>query len=153
MWYDIENELLTSLCQDNATHISDHIHVWGWWCRIIKTHIPYKLLMEWFTKSLLPSITRDVAMAMVTTKDQTISRAQHMDLIYSQSCTLYDIIPNVPRTSTNINKKNPWPHDDGVVGFVSHVSVSQIANQMGQIPIKSHSLSFGTSAQTSIVPS
>jgi hypothetical protein len=47
--YEIGTELLTSLCQDNATHISDHIHEWCQRSMIIKTDIPYKLLMEWFT--------------------------------------------------------------------------------------------------------
>jgi hypothetical protein len=32
---------------------------------MIKTQIPDKLLMEWFTKSLLPPISRDVAMVGV----------------------------------------------------------------------------------------
>jgi hypothetical protein len=83
--YEIGMELLTSLHQDNATHISDHIHEWRRWRRMIKTQILDKLLMEWFTKSLLPPISRDVAMVRVTTKEKAILCAQHLDLIYSQS--------------------------------------------------------------------
>jgi len=47
---EIGTELLTSLCQDTATPISDHIHEWRRICKMIKTQILDKLLMEWFIK-------------------------------------------------------------------------------------------------------
>jgi hypothetical protein len=81
--YEIGTELLTSLHQNNATHISDHIHEWHRQRRMIKTQIPDKLLTEWFTKSLLPPISRDVAMVGATTEEKAIMCAQHLDLIYS----------------------------------------------------------------------
>jgi hypothetical protein len=40
---------------------------------MIKAIIPDILLVEWFTKSLLPSITRDVIMGGTVTKEQAIS--------------------------------------------------------------------------------
>ena len=36
-------------------------------------------------------------MSGVVTKEDVIRRAQHLDLIYSQSGTLYDIIPQDPQ--------------------------------------------------------
>ena len=39
-----------------------------------------------------------------------------MDLVYSQSGTLYDFIPNVPRPSTNPSKPPVETPIDGVVG-------------------------------------
>jgi hypothetical protein len=95
--YEIGTELLTSLRQNNATHISDHIHEWQRRRRMIKTQILDKILTKWFTKSLLPPISRDVAMVGATTEEKAILHAQHLDLIYSQLGTLYDIIPNAPR--------------------------------------------------------
>jgi hypothetical protein len=78
--------------------------------------------------------------------------AQHLDLIYSQLGTLYDIIPNSPRSLKDPRKPNPGPHVDGVVGFVSHASINQLVDQMGQMSIKSHPSASGTSAQTVVVP-
>jgi hypothetical protein len=93
---------------------------------MIKTWILDKLLMDWFTKSLLPPIARDVAMVRVATKEKAILRAQHLDLIYSHSGTLYVIIPNSPRSSTYPRKSNLGPHVDGVVVYVSHSSMDQL---------------------------
>ena len=73
-------------------------------------------------------------------------------MIYSKSGTLYDIIPNAPLLLTNPKKPNPGPHADGVVCFVSHASINQLANQMGHISISSHPSNSGTSVQTIAVP-
>ena len=62
IWYEIGTDLLTSLQQNTSTHISDHIHEWRRRHRLIKAPIPTLLLADWFTKSLLPPIARDVAM-------------------------------------------------------------------------------------------
>jgi hypothetical protein len=37
-----------------------------------------------------------VSMSGAITKEQEIHHAQHLDLIYSQSGTLYDLIPHAP---------------------------------------------------------
>ena len=42
-----------------------------------------QLLADWFTKSLLPPIAQDVAMGGAITKEQAISRAQYLELVYS----------------------------------------------------------------------
>ena len=47
---------------------------------MIKVIIPDILLAEWFTKSLLPPIARDVAMGGAVTEEQAIARAQYLDL-------------------------------------------------------------------------
>ena len=81
--YEMGTDLLTSLQQNKSTHISDHIHEWRRWRRLIKAPIPDQLLAYWFTKSLLPPIARDVSMGSVVTEEQAISRAQYLDLVYS----------------------------------------------------------------------
>ena len=50
---------------------------------MIKVIIPDILLVEWFTKSLLPPIARDVAMGGAVIKEQAITWAQYLDLVYS----------------------------------------------------------------------
>jgi hypothetical protein len=99
--YETGTELLTSLRQSTSTHISDHIHEWRCRRHLIKDGILDQLLVDWFTKSLLPPISHDVAMGGTITEEQYISHAQYLDLVYSQSDTLYDLIPNAPRPSTN----------------------------------------------------
>ena len=79
--YEIGTEILTSLCQNTSTHISDHIHEWRRQRRLIKAHIPDQFLADWFTKSLLPPIIGDGAMGGVVTKEKAISRAQYLDLV------------------------------------------------------------------------
>jgi hypothetical protein len=74
-------------------------------------------LDKWFTKSLIGPISHDFAMGGVVTKEQEISHAQYLDLIYSQIETLYNLVPDTPRPSTN---PTPTPlttsHDvDGVI--------------------------------------
>ena len=52
----------------------------------------------------------------VITKDKSISRAEYLDLVYSQSKTLYDLIPQAPHPST---AKPPVEVPvDGIVGSI-----------------------------------
>ena len=82
--YETGIDLLTSVRQTTSTHISDHIHEWRRKRRLIKAPIPNQLLDDWFTKSLLPPIARDVSMGGVVTKEKAISHAQYLELVYSQ---------------------------------------------------------------------
>lgn len=74
-------ELFTNFKQTKVTHISDHIHEWRRRCRFVNTYAPNKFLEEWFFKSMLPSITKEVAKFGVMTEEQVISHAQYLDLI------------------------------------------------------------------------
>ena len=40
-------------------------------------------------------------MGGVVTEEKEISRAQYLDLVYSQSGTLYDLIPNAPQPTND----------------------------------------------------
>jgi hypothetical protein len=123
--YETGTELLTSLRQTTSIHISDHIHEWRRRRRLIKAVIPDQLLAEWFTKSLLPQIARDVAMGGVVTEEEAIARAQYLDLVYSQSGTLYELIPNATRPSNDPSKPSNSSHADGVIGSVKTQSTTQ----------------------------
>lgn len=58
------------------------------------------------------------------TEDQAIVCVQYLDLVYSQSGTLYDLLPNAPRPSTDpASSKSPnVPPVDGIIGSVSQTS-------------------------------
>ena len=70
--YEIGTDLLTSLHQVTSTHISDHIHEWRRRRRLIKAPIPEQLLADWFTKSLLPPIARDVSMEALLPRNKLL---------------------------------------------------------------------------------
>ena len=73
--YDVGTELLSTFQQDKATHISDHIQEWRRRKRLIKAFIPPEFLLEWFLKSLLPYIAKDVSTSGVQNEEQAIFRA------------------------------------------------------------------------------
>ena len=116
--YEMGTDLLTSLWQNTSTHIFDHIHEWRKQRRLIKAPISDLLLADWFTKSLLPLIAQDVAMGGAVTEEQAISQAQYLDLVYSQSGTLYDLIPQAPCPSTDLAKPPTTVFVDGIVGSI-----------------------------------
>jgi hypothetical protein len=92
--------------QSFSTHIYDHIHEWRRRC-LIKVPLPNQLLVEWFTKSIIGPIAHDVSMGGVITEEQAISHAQYLDLVYLQTGTLYDLIPDAPRPSMNSTPTTP----------------------------------------------
>ena len=85
---------------------------------MIKPFIPLEFLLEWFLKSLLPYIVKDVSTFRVQNEDQAIFRAQELDLIYARYRLLYEIILNAPRSNFD-PKIKPGPHVDGIVGSTS----------------------------------
>jgi hypothetical protein len=116
--YNTGTEILTSFKQSTSTHISDHIHEWRRRRRLIKLELPDQLLAEWFTKSFVNKIGKDIAMGGVVTEEQAISRAQYLDLVYSQTGTLYDLLPDLPRPSASTTSTAPAASHaaDGVIG-------------------------------------
>ena len=88
-----------------------------------------QLLADWFTKSLLPPIARDVAMGGAVTEEQAISQAQYLDLVYSQSGTLYDLIPQAPHPSTDPAKPPAETPVYGIVGSIQSPPTTKPAKQ------------------------
>jgi hypothetical protein len=109
---------LTSFKQNKGTHISDHIHEWRRRRHLIKLELPDQLLAEWFTKSFMNEIGKEIAMGGVVMEEQAIIRAQYLDLVYSQMGTLYDLIPDLPRPNTSSSSTTPVASHatDGVIG-------------------------------------
>ena len=129
--YDTETKLLTSLRQDTSTHISDHIHEWRCRRRLIKAPIPDQFFEDWFVKSLFPTIAKDVSLSGAVPEEQVLLRAQHLDLVYSQSGILYDIFPNAPQSWQELPRPSPGPHAEGIVGSVVNSFVGQVVSQIG----------------------
>ena len=47
-----------------------------------------------------------------------------------QSGILYEIIPDAPRPTHSVEKPNPGPHADGVVGSVKYPTVESLDKQI-----------------------
>src|ERR1700734_2981658 len=117
--YDNGTELLTSLKQSTSTFISDHIHEWRRRRRLVKVFIPDQILAEWFVKSLLLKITEDVAKAGLVTEEQVIAQAQYLDLVYTQSGTLHEKIPDLPKSNQIAAAPSGSHAADGMIGTVN----------------------------------
>ena len=133
--YDFGMDLST-FRQNKATHISDHIQESRKRKSLIKSTIPPEFLLEWFLKSLLPYISKNVSTSGVTNEEEAILRAQQLNLIYSQSGILYEIIPEAPRPTHDVKKPKPGPHADGVIGFVNSPTIESLAKKIHQLSVK-----------------
>ena len=69
--------------------------------------IPLEFLLEWFLKSLLSYISKEVSISGVTNEEEAILRSQQLDLINSQPGILYEIIPDAPRPTHSVEKPKP----------------------------------------------
>jgi hypothetical protein len=74
--YDIGTELLTNFEQKIVDHISNHIREWRRRKSLIKVPVPPTFLLEWFLKSLVPQLSKDVATSRVFYEEDAIMRAQ-----------------------------------------------------------------------------
>jgi hypothetical protein len=105
--YDVDTELLANFEKTKADHIFDHIQ--EWWRRksLIKVKVPPFFLLEWFLKSLVPCVSKDVATSRVFSEEEAIMRAQQLELIYSQSGMLYEIF-HMCHSLLSIRPKKLW---------------------------------------------
>ena len=68
-------------------------------------------------------------MGGVVTEEQAISQSQYHDLVYSQSGTLYDLIPQSPFPSTDPAKPPVEIPVDGIVGSIQSLPIEKSAKK------------------------
>jgi hypothetical protein len=83
---------------------------------LIKVLVPQAFLLEWFLKSLVPQLSKDVTTLGVFSEEDSIMRVQQLELIYSQSGLLYKFFPDAPRSILDKTRQRAGPHADGIVG-------------------------------------
>lgn len=107
-----------------AAHIFDHINEWRHQNCLIKFEIVNEILTKWFTKSFITKIIKDIVMGGCVTEEQAITHDQYLDLVYSQSDTLCDLLPDAPRPSTYPTSSKPaeTPPIDGIIRLVAQTS-------------------------------
>jgi hypothetical protein len=143
--YDVGTELLANFEQTSADHISDHIREWRHRKSLIKVPVPPAFLLEWFLKSLVPQLSKDVATSGVFSEEEAIMRAQQFELIYSQSGLLYTILPDAPRSILDKTRQRAGPHADGIVGSAQTKPAEQLTKQLQQLSIQHSAASQTTS--------
>lgn len=79
--HDTGVEVITTFRKPIATHITDQILEWRRRCNVCKMNLEDPLFMDWFLKSILPSIAKDVAATMPQTEEEAILKAQQFDLM------------------------------------------------------------------------
>ena len=68
----------------------------------------------------------------MVTEDQCIRRAQHLDLIYSQYGTLYDLLPHAPGNPNPLATQKTGAHADGLIGTIYGIATKQSWGQTSQ---------------------
>ena len=68
-------------------------------------------------------------MGSVITIEKAISQAQYLDLVYSPSGTLYELIHQAPRPSTDPAKPPAETPIDGIVGSIQSPSIAKPTKQ------------------------
>jgi hypothetical protein len=66
----------------------------------VKKKPPKNKCLDWFLKSLVSILSKDVASTFPQLEEEAISKAQHFDLIYAKSGYLYTVLPDAPRPRT-----------------------------------------------------
>jgi hypothetical protein len=121
--HDTGLELLSEFKQTTAIHITDHIHEWRRRRSLCKAETTKEQRLDWFLKSLIPVIAKDVASTFPQSEEEAINKAQQFDLIYAQSGYLYTVFPDAPRPIPFGQDKPGMSHAvDGLIGSMTHLN-------------------------------
>jgi hypothetical protein len=102
-------------------HISDHIHEWRRRRSLCKEETTKEQCLDWFLKSLVSILAKDVASTFPQSEEEAINKAQQFDLIYAQSGYLYTVLPDAPRPVPFGQDKPGMSHAvDGLIGTMTH---------------------------------
>jgi hypothetical protein len=80
--YDAGTELLANFEQTTTNHILDHIRAWRRQKSLIKVPVPLAFLLEWFLKSLVPQLSKDVATSRVFSEEEAMLRSKYLNTKY-----------------------------------------------------------------------
>ena len=98
-------ELLSNFKQTSSTHIIEHIHEWCQRRSLCKVDATPQQCLNWFLKSLVSLLAKDVVATFPQTEEESISKAQQIELIYAQFRYLYMVLLD-PQDPCHLAKKN-----------------------------------------------
>jgi hypothetical protein len=114
-------ELLSNFKQTSATHIADHIHEWRRRRSLCKAETTKQQCLDWFLRSLIALLGKDVTSTFPQSEEEAISKAQQYDLIYAHSGYLYTVLPALPKPVPFGQDKPGMSHSaDGLIGATTH---------------------------------
>jgi hypothetical protein len=77
--------------------------------------------LDWFLRSLISLLGKDVASTFPQSEEEAISKAQQYDLIYAQSGYLYMVLPDLPKPVSFGQDKPGMSHSaDGLIAATKH---------------------------------
>jgi hypothetical protein len=77
--------------------------------------------LDWFLRSLVALLGKDVASTFPQSEEESISKSQQYDLIYVQSGYLYTVLPNLPKPVPFGQDKPGMSHSvDRLIGATTH---------------------------------
>ena len=112
-------ELLTHFRQTPAIHISDHLHEWRRRLSLCKEKLNDRVLLYLFLKTLTTEISMYVAQQRPTSEEDAITKSQYLELIYTQSGYIYNILLNAPRLQTYQEFPGVSNSADGLIGSLT----------------------------------
>jgi hypothetical protein len=116
-------ELLSNFKQTSTTYIFDRIHEWRRRHSLCKDETTKQQCLDWFIRSLVSLLGKDVASTFPQSEVEAISKAQQYDLIYSQSGYLYPVLPDLPKPMPFGQDKLEMSHSaDRLIGNTTHHS-------------------------------
>jgi hypothetical protein len=119
--HDTGLEILSECKKTSATHIIDHIHKWRRQHSLCKEETTKEQRLDWFLKSLVPILSKDVASTFPQNEEESINKAQQYDLIYAHSHYLNIVIPDALRLVPFSQDKLGMSHaKDGLIGTTTH---------------------------------
>jgi hypothetical protein len=121
--HDIRLEILSEFKQTTVIHITNHIHEWHRRHSLCKAETTKEKRLDWFLKSLVSVISKDVASTFPQSEEEAIKKDQQFDLIYAQSGYLYTVFPDAPRPIPFGQDKPGMSHAaDGLIGSMNHLN-------------------------------
>jgi hypothetical protein len=84
----------------------------------------------------VPYISKDITTYGVFSEEEEIMIAQQLELIYSQSDMIYEILLDAPWSNFDLSKPKSGPHADGIVGSTQNKPTYLLSNQMQQLSLQ-----------------
>jgi hypothetical protein len=117
-------EILSDFKKTTAIDIVDHIHEWHRQHCLCKEETTKEQHLDWFLKSLVYVIAKEVVSTFPQSEEEAISKAHQFHLIYAQSGYLYTIFPYAPRPIPFGQDKPRMSHiADGLIGSMNHLNL------------------------------
>jgi hypothetical protein len=103
---------------------------------LIKVLVPPAFLLDWFLKYFVPQLSKDIAKLGVFSEEDEIMRAQHLEMIYSQSGLLYESFPDASLSILDKTRQRAGPHANGIVGSTQMKPTDHLSKQLEQLSIQ-----------------